>query len=152
MDLKASKASGDAFCTAFKEEATQSRGSKSKQRNQSRLDMGKASSCFMSRIYSTFDSSSDGLCILECWHLMPKVLLHISYLRPSSSAFRWCILSQPSTCNHHLQIWILLVGQWLVRCILHLLVVLLEESLVDLHLRWCKRRTCNEFLQSYKYY
>lgn len=48
----------------------------------------------------------------------------------------------------HLQIWIILIGQGLLSRILHLLLVLLQDGLIDLHFRWCKSRGGDKFLGS----
>ncbi len=45
-----------------------------------------------------------------------------------------------------LQIWVILIWQRLVRSILHLLLVLVQEISVDFYAWWSKGDTSNEFL------
>jgi hypothetical protein len=56
------------------------------------------------------------------------------------SAGRWC-LAENCSC---LQVGIVLIWQWHSSCILHLLLVLLQNSLVNLNLWWCKSWCSNE--------
>lgn len=47
----------------------------------------------------------------------------------------------------HLQIWVILIWQWLVRSILHFLIVLFQEISINFHGWWSKGDTGNKLLE-----
>ena len=69
---------------------------------------------------------------------------------PQSVPSIFAPLSEPlyrSTLSPFLQVWILLIWQWLIGSVLHLLVVLLEKSVIHFHLWRGQGGASNEFLE-----
>lgn len=89
------------------------------------------------------------------YHRRRNACIMLSH-QPPSFDFRFLrtkpavsIASQPFLIAQRIensQVRVILIGEWLVGRVLHLLVVLLEQSLVDLHGRWGKGDTGDEVL------